>query len=377
MVNKVRCADGTWRTLDATELFHHKKSAGMLYQAALRQELMSRLRIAFEPVDRNGQADIAGVPKELLTLWSKRTAQIDAGAAPKIAEYEKTLGRALTAAERVAVVKTAVLRTRPGKDHPELSALHGRWTAEAARIGLSPDRLLASIDSAARTEPPAVVFDEQELLVEAVMRAGRARAVFSRADLTGQLAALLPDAGKLSAAEVAARVEELTGRALALAEAVSVGEHPQGVTARASDGRWASAEVLAAEARILSLADRGQACGYGRVPIHVLTAGPVARLREVLDAGQQAALTRLVGRGDFLSVLTAPAGAGKTHTLGAATAAWQAAGYHVVGLAPSARAAAELAAATGGSADTLAKWLHTQARLHQLGAGGAGPGAAR
>ena len=368
MVNKVRCADGTWRTLDATELFHHKKSAGMLYQAALRQELMSRLRIAFEPVDRNGQADIAGVPKELLTLWSKRTAQIDAGAAPKIAEYEKTLGRALTAAERVAVVKTAVLRTRPGKDHPELSALHGRWTAEAARIGLSPDRLLASIDSAARTEPPAVVFDEQELLVEAVMRAGRARAVFSRADLTGQLAALLPDAGKLSAAEVAARVEELTGRALALAEAVSVGEHPQGVTARASDGRWASAEVLAAEARILSLADRGQACGYGRVPIHVLTAGPVARLREVLDAGQQAALTRLVGRGDFLSVLTAPAGAGKTHTLGAATAAWQAAGYHVVGLAPSARAAAELAAATGGSADTLAKWLHTQARLHQLGA---------
>jgi len=27
VVNKVRCADGKWRTLDATELFHHKKSA--------------------------------------------------------------------------------------------------------------------------------------------------------------------------------------------------------------------------------------------------------------------------------------------------------------------------------------------------------------
>jgi len=27
VLNKVRCGDGRWRTLDATELFHHKKSA--------------------------------------------------------------------------------------------------------------------------------------------------------------------------------------------------------------------------------------------------------------------------------------------------------------------------------------------------------------
>jgi conjugative relaxase-like TrwC/TraI family protein len=30
VLNKVRCADGRWRTIDATELFHHKKSAGMV-----------------------------------------------------------------------------------------------------------------------------------------------------------------------------------------------------------------------------------------------------------------------------------------------------------------------------------------------------------
>ncbi|GAC1445491.1 MAG: hypothetical protein NVSMB55_26910 [Mycobacteriales bacterium] len=40
----------------------------------------------------------------------------------------------MSAAERIAVVKTAVLKTRPGKDHLELSALHGRWTTEAAGI---------------------------------------------------------------------------------------------------------------------------------------------------------------------------------------------------------------------------------------------------
>ena len=72
VLNKVRCEDGRWRTLDATELFHHKKSAGMIYQAALRNEMHQRLGVSFREVNENGQADIAGVPDELLKLWSKR-----------------------------------------------------------------------------------------------------------------------------------------------------------------------------------------------------------------------------------------------------------------------------------------------------------------
>ena len=78
-----------------------------------------------------------------------------------------------------------------------------------------------------------------------------------------------------------------------------------------------------------------------------------------LDPSQYRAVLQLGAGGDFLSVLTAPAGAGKTSTLGAAARAWQDAGHRVVGLAPSARAAAELATATGETTDTLAKWLHT------------------
>jgi ATP-dependent exoDNAse (exonuclease V) alpha subunit len=68
----------------------------------------------------------------------------------------------------------------------------------------------------------------------------------------------------------------------------------------------------------------------------------------------------------MVSVLIAPAGAGKTTTIGAAAAAWTAAGYDVLGLAPSARAAAELSAATGTPADTVAKWRYEQPRLPLL-----------
>jgi conjugative relaxase-like TrwC/TraI family protein len=368
VVNKVRCVDGNWRTVDAVELFHHKKSTGMIYQAALRNELHQRLGVVFAEPNAHGQAEITGVPGRLLELWSKRTTQITAEAAPKIADYERLLGRALTAAEKVTVVKTAVLKTRPGKQHPQLSALHATWTAEAAEAGWSHAGLLRSVQEAAQLAPPAAgaarPADEtpEQVLLAAVREAGLRRAVFSRADLTGAVAARLPTNG-LTAKQVSARVEELTDRALTLAETVGLGEHPRGVTPRASDTRYATATVLAAEARILSLADRGRSGGYGRVawePTHVDGAATG------MDPAQYAALERLAG-GDFLSVLTAPAGAGKTTTLGAAAQLWTAAGYRVVGLAPSARAAAELAGATGGRADTLAKYLHTHDRLGRDG----------
>ena len=428
VVNKVRCADGTWRTLDATELFHHKKSAGMIYQAALRNEMRQRLGVAFGEGNEHGQAEVLGVPEELLSLWSKRTTQIDGEAGPKIAEYEKLLGRTLTPAERVNVVKTAVLKTRPGKDHPELSALHGHWTEEAAQAGWSSEQLQtavreaaarAGVPSASRgdsvmvgnlaetlahaaepvanalaetlaqpagphrqtpsatdrsaptvpvTEATALVTDpstDEAVAFASVRAAGQRRAVFSRADVAGQVAAHLPTTG-LSALQVVGEVERLTALAVGLTETVSVGDHPHGVTPRLSDARYATAEVLTAEGRILALADRGRGGTYGHVPL--------AQLRVVaptlgLDDGQYKALLELTFRGDFLTVLTAPAGAGKTRTLGAATAVWEQAGFRVVGLAPSARAAAELADATGGKADTLAKWLHTRNRYDQIPVG--------
>ncbi len=212
---------------------------------------------------------------------------------------------------------------------------------------------------------PTVVPDRtaDELVAFAAVRAaGQRRAVFSRADVAGQVAAHLPTIG-LSAAQVVAEVERLTTVAVGLSETVSVGDHPHGVTPRVSDPRYATLQVLTAEGRILALAGRGRGGGYGQIPLSDLR--PQARTLG-LDSGQYLALWQLAGRGDFLSVLTAPAGAGKTRTLGAATAAWQQAGYRVVGLAPSARAAAELADATGGKADTLAKWLHTRDRLTQI-----------
>ncbi len=362
VVNKVRCADGRWRTLDATELYHHKKSAGMVYQAALRSELHARVGVVFEEPNAHGQAEIAGIPSGLMKLWSKRTAQIEPEAAAKIADYENSLGRSLTSAEQAAVTKAAVLKTRPGKTHPDPATLGQAWAAEAERAGYGRADMLANVRAAAVEAPRAAVPEREGVAAAAVAAAAGARATFSRADVAGQVAARLPVDGR-GAAEVLRTVEALTERALGLDDAVSVGRQPHGLTARASDERWAGAEVLAAEARVLSLAERGQGGGYGRVPASSL----VLALEDAgLDSTQRAAVWAIAEGGDFLSVLTAPAGAGKTRTLGVATAAWSAAGHRVLGLASSARAAAELADATGSRTDTLAKWVYDHARRGRL-----------
>jgi conjugative relaxase-like TrwC/TraI family protein len=383
--NKLLCADGIWRTIDGHELFHHKKAAGVLYQAALRAELHTRLGVVFGAPSAHGQAEILGVPQEVMTAWSKRTAQIAAEAAPVVADYEATLGRSLTRNERAAVTKTAVLKTRDAKEPAgSVSVLHERWQTEAAALGWGAETLHTAViaatkpfavdvtpvtkpfavDVVAPTQPftvavtPAVTPSHAEL---AALAAGRRHGVFSRADLTIGIAAALPVVAE-TAEQVRARVEGLTDSSVGHWKTMGLGAPQAGVTRRLSDHRYTSTEVMDAETNVLRAAKAGR--DLQRAQVRATAVDP--ELMAELGADQRAAVTKLTTGGEFLVVLTAPAGAGKTTTLGAATKVWEDAGFRVVGLAPSARAAAELAKATGGDADTVAKWLHQQSRLRDL-----------
>jgi ATP-dependent exoDNAse (exonuclease V) alpha subunit len=205
---------------------------------------------------------------------------------------------------------------------------------------------------------PAVTPSHSEL---AVLAAGRRRGVFSRADLTIEIAAALPVVAE-TAEQTRVRVEHLTDGSIGHWTAMRLGAPTVGVTPRASDARFTSREVLLAEAAVLRVAAAGQGKHVAQVPAIALHPELIAGL----GPDQRAAVTKLTTGGDFVVVLTAPAGAGKTTTLGAAAKIWENEGFRVVGLAPSARAAAELAKATGGTADTLAKWLYQQYKLAQL-----------
>jgi conjugative relaxase-like TrwC/TraI family protein len=364
VINKIKCPDGVWRTIDGHEIYAHKKSAGTVYQAALRNELTRRLGVGWTPGSKDGQAEIVGVPTVLMKAWSKRAGQVASEAAPVIAAYEKELGRPLSSAERTAVAKVAVLKTRPGKEQVDIVALGDRWTAEAKELGWDGLAVQRSVGAAAssRPTPGSAVAGVDLAVADALTAAGARRAVFSRSDLAAEVAARIPAVG-FTAEMVRGLVEDWTDRALADPDTVALRPQVAGPH-RASDARYASRATVDAELRILNAADAGRGAGLAMLgPRQVREA---AR-RGGLDGSQQAALVRLTGSGDAISVLIAPAGTGKTTALGVAVHAWQAAGYRTILLAPSARAAAELRDATLNPADTVAKFLHEQGKPTRLG----------
>ena len=65
---------------------------GGLYQSVLRNELTHRLGVEWGPIV-NGQAEIAGIPKDLLAVFSKRAAAIDDAMAVKLDEFRHREGR--------------------------------------------------------------------------------------------------------------------------------------------------------------------------------------------------------------------------------------------------------------------------------------------
>ena len=127
---------------------------------------------------------------------------------------------------------------------------------------------------------------------------------------------------------------------------------------------FTSTRILDAEQRLVATAGRydGHAISPAAVDAALLqaTANGVA-----LNAGQVALVRQMATSGARLQLAIAPAGAGKTTAMQTLAAAWTEAGGTVIGLAPSAAAAAQLRDQINAHTDTLAK-LTWSADQHDL-----------
>ena len=104
---------------------------------------------------------------------------------------------------------------------------------------------------------------------------------------------------------------------------------------------YTSTRILAAEQRLISTAGRSD--GWAVDPATVELALLESAANGVhLDPGQVNLVRSMATSGARLQLAIAPAGAGKTTALHTLTRAWTEAGGTVIGLAPSAAAAAQL-----------------------------------
>jgi conjugative relaxase-like TrwC/TraI family protein len=372
VANKVQTLDGRWLSIDGRVLFKANVAASETYNTALEQHLRDTLGVRFaerpgsDPAKRPIR-EIVGVDARLNQRWSTRRAQINTRRGELAIQFQHDHGRPPTTVEALHLAQQATLETRDAKHEPRsLAEQRATWFNEAAAV-LGGRGAVASMVQTALNPPAetATIADARWVAqtadhVLAVMEECRStwqmwhvRAEVERqvrtADVRVELVDLLVD-------------EVLDRRSVALAAPADNIEEPEAL--RRVDGSsvytvagaalYTSQRILHAERRLVIAAERrdGSTVDESAVDLALLE---MAANGTALDAGQALLVRQMCTSAARLQLAIAPAGAGKTTAMHAITLAWTQDGGQVLGLAPSAAAAAVLGEQTGIRADTLAK----------------------
>jgi len=327
VANMVLDEHGRASALDSRELYRQARTAGFLYQAALRAELTRRLGVAWGPVTR-GHAEIVGVPDKLRTLFSKRRQQIE----EVLAELHEQSARA---------AQLATLATRTAKDsRTPAQPLRERWADEARDVGVTPESLSACLGRASSDDARLPTVDDAASTLLTPAGLTRESSTFDRRDALRGLAEL---------AWGGADVDDLESLAEQLV--TSAGVVP--LATAGPDRRYSTAELLTVEQRGLAVATAL------RAPAVIDQDGIESALasRPDLVEGQRTAVRHVLASPSGVTVVIGHAGSGKTTMLAVAKSAWDAAGVPVIGTAVAASAAQHLEAATGIRSMSLTRLL--------------------
>ncbi|HYO86252.1 MAG TPA: MobF family relaxase [Dermatophilaceae bacterium] len=377
VANKVQTLSGKWLSIDGRILFKAKVTASEAYNTALEKHLRTRLGLTFAPrpgTERGKRPirEVVGVDPALNQRWSSRRASIEARRGELATAFQSDHGRPPTVVEAILLAQQATLETRDAKHEPRtLAEQRAAWREQAEEVlggaqGIS--FMVATALSASRAAPAATI---DPAWVQDC--ATRVRDEIQSRRSTWQVWHVRPEAHRqvraanLPAEHVDTVVDLVTDHALTdasirLTPAGDGIEEPPEL--RRTDGSsmfevagsaiYTSIKILAAEQRLVGTAgitDRHRA-NPDAVAMALLEQ---AANGVTLNPGQAALVTQMATSGARLQLAIAPAGAGKTTAMRALTAAWTEDGGTVLGLAPSAAAAAVLREQTGATTDTLAK----------------------
>jgi conjugative relaxase-like TrwC/TraI family protein len=377
LANKVQTLKGRWLSIDGRVLFKAVVAASETYNTALEHHLRDRLGVRFaerSDLDPRKRAvrEIVGVDPELMVRWSARRLEIKARSAELSGKFQRDHGRPPTPVEALRLAQQATLETRQGKHEPRrLSEQRAAWHAQAAETLGRPEAGQAMIN---RVFQPAPASSPSPIngtwvswtagLVLAAMEERRSswQSWHVRAEALRQVRTAEVPSEMIDRLVDDVVAEVLNARSVSLARPDGGNIEPAAL--RRSDGSsvytvagsdlFTSARILAAERRLVEHAGRtdGRTVDGAIVELALLEQ---AANGITLDAGQAALVRSMSLSGARLQLAIAPAGAGKTTALRALTRAWTDSGGEVLGLAPSAAAAAQLREQTGAPTETLAK----------------------
>ena len=372
--NRVQRADGAdakWRTLDSRSLHNQRLAVAPVADRILETKLSALGYVMVPRTDGNG-AEVGGVSQDVIGLFSSRAVAV-IGELDRLArEYQAVHGKPPSrrtlwllhqqAGQNTRRTKSQARRTiagRTGAAEPTAAQRLAAWEGQTVRrevLALSAvheqvaqfaaahaGRALAVLDDAAKRTAARIAVAEVQKL----------HAVWSMAQLRFEVHRALPVLKSGADGEaVVTEVARLTVSGRAGTEVVQVtAPDPADVTSlgvRASDGcsiyrppneeRYCTLAHLDVEEQILAAAKRTvpQLVGHEQASTAVQRTG--------LTAEQRDAVAMMLTATAATTVLVAPAGAGKTHTMAGFARLWTTVtGRRVIGLTTSTNAARVLA----------------------------------
>ena len=376
VANKVQTLDGRWLSIDGRVLFKATVAASETYNTALEHHLRDTLGVRFaERADtdpgKRPVREIVGVDPALNQRWSTRRVLITMRHGELAARFQRDHGRPPTPVEALQLAQQATLETRDAKHEPRsLAEQRTTWHTQAAETLGGPDAVQVMIS---RTLNPIPITSPHVDAEWVGVTAGKVLAAVEerrstwqswhvRAEAQRRVRSAGIDTDKVEQLVELLVAEVLHTRSVALTRQDDGIAEPglmcrvdgSSVYTVAGSELFTSARILSAEQRLVAAAGRSDGCvvDAGTVELALLES---AANGNALDSGQTALIRSMCTSGARLQLAIAPAGAGKTTAMRALVQAWRDSGGQVVGLAPSAAAAAQLRDHTGAPAETLAK----------------------
>ncbi|MGR6913629.1 MobF family relaxase [[Actinomadura] parvosata] len=346
IANLVRGLDGKWSAVAAggRDLYRHAHAADAYLKARMRRALIEDYGVSCTRNPETSAWEIAAIPAEVRTLFSKRDGQIR----QVLAKLGISVGEASRATRKVASTQS-----RQRKTDATEAELRSDWHSQVAAAGYDGPTLVSACRSGARLP----VRRSPEEIAAWIWRpegglTARRKEV-TRADVLAAVLDALPG-GVADLAEA----EALTDQVLALSPAVRLSD--AGARHMSNSARYTSADILQAEQALLSTVrrryDRGVAALHADTVRLSLDTFQVGHHLTFTDE-QRAVLERILRAGHGVEAVIGVPGAGKTTLMAAARVAYESRGLVVRGAATAAVAAATLRAESGIGTDTVATWL--------------------
>ncbi|MDE1672670.1 MobF family relaxase [Nocardia gipuzkoensis] len=383
--NKVQTLDGRWLALDGRAIHKFAVWASEYYNTRIETYLRQRLGLRFTERPHNdpnkrGTRAVVGIDQALCEAWSTRNAAIELRRGVLAREFQQRHGREPSPREAYELAYRAAVDTRQRKHEPRSEAEQRiTWHEEAvAYLGSEravSDMLYAALHPDHTDDAPQLTPQELDAWVDVAADAVVERVSQDRA--TWQINHIGAEAQRyVRAAELAPEiVDEVVERVITAAlnptrsVAVSLPDVLDEPTAlRRRDGTsvyitagtqsYTSAPIMAAEQRILDAAARRDGRRVGEVTVGVALLEYAANNPDKpLNPGQIALVRQFATSGARVELALAPAGTGKTTAMSVFARAWQEEGGTVIGLAPTANAAAVLRDEIDTTCDTIDKLI--------------------